>query len=215
MRVIIYLEGPSDKLALSVLLEPLVQRKLQQGVMIEFFETPDGDRKLSLLTKVPIKAVNILLNDPSAIVIAMPDLYPYNKGFPHETYPQLVEGLSARFEKALHSKTGTVNARDARRFKIFCLKHDLESLILASEESLKVRLGGQLRVNWHKPVEDQNNTRPPKYVVEEMYRQHGEKYKDTVDAPLVLHGVDYQVIAERCQQCFKPFVEYLENLQEF
>jgi hypothetical protein len=94
MRVIIYLEGPSDKFALAALLEPLVQKKLQEGVAIDFFETPAGDRKVSLLTKVPIKAVNILLNDPSGVVVAMPDLYPKNKGFPHETYPELIQGLT-------------------------------------------------------------------------------------------------------------------------
>ena len=214
MRVVVYLEGSSDKLALSVLLQSLVERKLQEGIKIEFFETPNGDRKESLLTKVPIKAVNILLNDPSSVVIAIPDLYPKNKCFPHETYPELVQGLTADFKRALHQKTGITDIRLVQRFRIFCFKHDLEALLLASEESLKAYFGDRLNISWCTPVEDQNHNRPPKYVIEEIFRLHKHKYKGTVDAPLILSRVSYQLIAERCPQCFRPFVEYLENIQE-
>lgn len=44
------------------------------------------------------------------------------------------------------------------------------------------------------------------------YRLHGQKYVDTVDAPLILSRVSYQVVAERCPQCFQPFVVFLEGL---
>lgn len=58
-RAIIYVEGVSDKNTLTVLLEPLIERKRQVGISIDIFETPDGDRKYSLLTKAPVRAVNI------------------------------------------------------------------------------------------------------------------------------------------------------------
>ena len=45
MRVIVYVEGPSDKAAMNALLEPLLEQKRQEGISIEFFETPAGDRK--------------------------------------------------------------------------------------------------------------------------------------------------------------------------
>jgi hypothetical protein len=67
MKVIIYVEGKSDQLAMQELLKPLIDRKRNFGINIEFFETPDGDRKASVLTKVPVKAVNILINNPSAL----------------------------------------------------------------------------------------------------------------------------------------------------
>ncbi|NLX02489.1 MAG: hypothetical protein GXY40_08165 [Syntrophomonadaceae bacterium] len=41
--------------------------------------------------KVPAKAVNILLNEPQTIVVALPDLYPKNKGFAHETADELIK----------------------------------------------------------------------------------------------------------------------------
>jgi len=215
MKAIIYVEGSSDKLALEALLNPLIEQKLQEGVTIEIFETPEGDRKASLLTKVPHKAINILMNDPTAVVAAVPDLYPKNKGFPHETYQDLVRGLTSRFEQACQKKGHQPDERINRRFKVFCFKHDLEVLILAAEESLCAQLGvASLGVSWRKPVEDQNQDHPPKYVVEEIYRRHGQKYKGTVDAPLIFRGVSYHQIAERCPQCFGPFVEFLENLQD-
>jgi hypothetical protein len=77
----VYVEGPSDKLAMQELLHPLLEQKRQAGIDINFFETPEGDRKASVLTKVPIRAIRILQNNPDAIVIAMPDLYPRDKAF--------------------------------------------------------------------------------------------------------------------------------------
>jgi hypothetical protein len=99
MKVIIYVEGASDKAALEALLAPLIAAKSQQGISIEFFPVKGsrnergGDAKKDLLTKIPIKAVNILKNDSSAIVIALPDLYPKNKGFVHETVQDLERGI--------------------------------------------------------------------------------------------------------------------------
>jgi hypothetical protein len=214
-RAIIYVEGASDKNALTVLLAPLIERKQQAGVSIDIFETPDGDRKFSILTKAPIRAVNILRNDPGAVVVALPDLYPRNKGFPHETFQTLVDGIMHKFDVALQEKGLSDIHLIQSRFKVFCFKHDLEVLLLAAEESLIRQFGNKpLGVSWRKPVEDQNQDHPPKFIVEEIYRQHGQKYRDTIDAPSILRGVLYQDIAERCPQCFKPFIEFLEGLNE-
>ncbi len=212
MRVIIYVEGPSDRLALARLLAPLIDRKAQQGISIEFFETAPGDRKASLLTKTPVTAVNILRNDQTAVVVALPDLYPRNKAFQHETVPQLVDGILRRFGEAL-SRKGIDDDRLAQRFHVFCLKYDLEALVLACERQLKIRLQvSELECTWSVPVEDQDHDNPPKRVVERLFRDHQMRYADTVDAPLILATADYREVAERCPQCFRPFVEFLEGL---
>ena len=67
-----------------------------------------------------------------------------------------------------------------------------------------------LERRWTVPVEDQNQDEPPKRIVEKLFRAHGEKYVETLDAPLILITVDYHRIAEHCPQQFKPFVEFLE-----
>ena len=214
-EVIVYVEGPSDKLAMEALLEPLLKQKRQAGVIIKFFEAPKGDKKESILMKVPRTAVNIVRHCPDSIVVAMPDLYPKNKGFKHKTFDELEAGILERFDKALQDSTFEDKIRPKERFKVFCFKHDLEALILASEEALKSQLGvSHLKVPWQQtPVEDLDHDHPPKKIVEELFRKHGKRYKNTVHARSILEKSDYRNIAEKCSQCFKPFVEFLTELQ--
>jgi hypothetical protein len=214
MRVCVYVEGPSDKAAMEALLRPLIEQQRQAGVAIHFFETPAGDRKTSVLTKVPMKAVDILANDPGSLVVALPDLYPADKAFPHRTAAELTGGIRRNFEAALQAKGLAGDARVRERFQVFCFKHDLEALLLAAHRELAVRLGAKpLPVTWRVPVEDQDQENPPKHIVESLFAERGKRYRDTVDAPVILAGCQYQDIAERCPQCFGPFVEYLSQLR--
>jgi hypothetical protein len=195
------------------LLDPLLKQKRQERVSIDFFESPEGDKKASVLTKVPKRAAAIIRNDPSALVVAMPDLYPKNKVFRHETFEEMKAGLLKNFDDALQSKGRKTDARLRERFKVFCFKYDLEALILAAEEALKDRLGvTALARRWRVPVEDQNHDRPPKRIVQELFEKCGKRYQGTVDAPLILGASRYQEIADRCPQCFKPFVQFLAGL---
>ena len=213
MRVIVYVEGPSDKASMNMLLRSLIEKKRQEGIEIDFFESPSGDKKRTLLLKAPVKAANILSNDPQAIVAIVPDLYPKNKGFQHETTDELKLGVESVFHKALTGKRLKDDERVRSRFFVFCFKHDLEALILASKEGLENRLGIRIIVpTWIDPVENQNHDNPPKRVVEKLFRDSNKRYVDTVDAPIILGMMEYSTLAERCPQCFKPFVEFLEEL---
>ncbi|MCE2697207.1 MAG: DUF4276 family protein [Nostocales cyanobacterium LE14-WE4] len=218
MRVEIYVEGTSDKYAMEALLATLIEQKLQQGISIKFFAVKGndndkgGDAKKDLLTKTPIKAVNIICNQPDSIVVIMPDLYPQNKGFEHETIQELENGILNKFNQVLESK-GINDNRLKERFRIFCFKHDLEALILAAESQLITVLGvNSLSVTWTIPVEEQNYNIPQKDIVAKIFRECGKKYKGSVDARRILESARYQDIAERCPQAFRPFVEFLENL---
>lgn len=213
MKVIIYVEGISDKLAMEALLRDLIFQKSLNGIYVEFFEAPSGDKKESVLNKVPVKAVNILRNDPEAVVLAIPDLYPKNKGFTHNTHEELIIGIEKNFKKEWLRKVGSNDARVYERFRAFCFKHDLEALILASYEALQERLGSKKLVQrWTIPVEEQNGLHPPKYIVERLFKDHGQKYREKIEAPLILGKAEYQVIAERCSQCFRPFITFIESL---
>jgi len=210
VRVLVYVEGRSDRLAMEALLKPLLEKKRQEGVAIRFI---DMNGKGALLTKIPKRAANILLHPPSSIVVALPDLYPPNEAFPHETPEQLTGELARRFEEALQTKSKEVDERVRKRFRVFCFKHDLEALLLAAETALGRRLAARsLKRSWRVPVEDQDHERPPKRVVEELFAQHGQRYQATVDAPLILGSASYATIADLCTQCFRPFVEFLEAL---
>ncbi|WP_022835892.1 DUF4276 family protein [Salisaeta longa] len=212
MNVIVYVEGPSDANAMEALLAPLIKEKLRRGIHIKFFGAPTGHKKKSVLLKVPVRAVNILRNRPKARVVALPDLYPPNAGFPHETVEELREGMQETFRAHVQEK-GLQDARLGQRFEAFCFKHDLEALVLAAENSLGARLGtDSLPVSWQTPVEDQNHDKPPKRIVEELFEAHGTRYRGAIDAPLILSRARYEDIVEQCPQGFGPFVEFLERL---
>lgn len=212
MRVVVYVEGPSDRLAMEALLAGLIEKRRADGVSIEFSAIGSryGDCKSALVTKIPRRAVDILRNTSDTVAI-VPDLYPRNKGFPHETAEELIAGLNEAFRTALRDK-GVDDARMNERFRAFCFKHDLEALLLACPALVQSRLGAQkLNCSWRTPVEDQNQDKPPKVVVESLFREHGRRYANTVDAPLILAQARYQDVARCCPQWFKPFVEFLET----
>ncbi|MCP4543062.1 MAG: DUF4276 family protein [Chloroflexi bacterium] len=210
-KVIVYVEGPSDRLAMQELLADLLTQLQTVGIAVEFIPT-EGKRRLMLQT--PIKAANILGYDPHAVVIALPDLYPPNFVLDHTTFDELAQALQQEFKSALARKRLT-DRQLHDRFHVFCFKHDLEALVLAAESQLASRLGVQsVTPTWAKPVENQDHNVPPKRIVEQIFQAHGDKYRDTIDAPLILGAARYSEIADACPQCFKPFVDYLESLLE-
>lgn len=221
MRVMIYVEGNSDKLAMEQLFKQVIENKQNQGIKIQFFSGKGsdnhrgGDAKKELLEVIPKKAINILKNNPNSIVAVMPDLYPPNKGFNHTTYKELETGIMSQFNQELTRK-GINDQRLIERFRVFCFKYDLEALVLASETQLRTRLGlrkdQNFPISWTIPVEDQNHDQPPSRIVERLFKAYNETYQKTADSVLILGQAHYQDIAERCPQCFKPFVEFLENL---
>lgn len=214
MEIFVYVEGRSDVGAMTELLKGLIARKQNSGVSIQFFEAPSGDKKESVMRKVPLAAANILLNKPNSVVVAMPDLYPYNKYRPHTTFAELEAIILDEFNRVLHGKGMADDVRYRQRFKVFCFKHDLEALVLAAEDALAIRLKqDKLNVTWHVPVEDQNNDIPPKRIIEALFERYGQRYTETVDTPLILGMSEYRKIADACPQCFKPFVEFLEGIQ--
>jgi hypothetical protein len=208
-KVIVYVEGPSDRLALEELLEGLLQKLLEHGIAVNFIPT---EGKKRLLNRTPLKALNILRNNPNALVVALPDLYPPNIVFEHRTVDELRKSLRKEIEHQAQLRNVT-DARLFSRFYVFCLKYDLEALVLAAKKELASRLGQPtIERTWIVPVEDQDHDQPPKRVVEVLFAAYGERYEDTVDAPLILGAAHYPDIAEACPQCFQPFVAFLESL---
>lgn len=209
-KVIVYVEGPSDQFAMEELLAGLLDQLLTSGVRVNFVST-EGKKKL--MYKAPRQAVNILRSQPDSIVVALPDLYPPNVGGEHRTIKELREVLRSEFVQGLARK-GIADRRIESRFKVFCFKHDLEALLLAARPQLAERLGREaIPCTWIMPVEDQNHHQPPKRVVERLFQEHEERYRDTLDAPLILGAAHYPDIARACPQCFGPFVDFLRSLQ--
>jgi len=129
--------------------------------------------------------------------------------WPHLSAQNLKDRLAASFESAADRHRIPSEAR--HRFRPHCLKHDLETLILAVPDELRRRLGTRDKFGgaWRCPVEDQNDHRPPKRVVEDLfkkYRKQRRKYIEIQDAPAILKAEHLESIRNACLQCFGPFV---------
>lgn len=208
MKIVVYVEGPGDRLCLEILLDRLLKEKEASGVRIEFVEMTRGDRKTALLTTAPVKAALAILNDPNVMAVLLPDLYPPNKGFAHTTCEEMQAGVVRRFRQEI-TRRHEPDDRLAERFRVFCLIHDLEALLLAAEEQLMAACG-PTSVTWMQPVEQQNHENPPKRIVEKMI----PGYRPTVDGPRILAGADYRVISSRCPRGFGQFVAFLASVSD-
>ena len=209
-EIFVYVEGPSDGKVLETLLENVIYQARSKGNSLYFY--PMGG-KGPLLNKGPLKALNILRNRPNSHVFLLPDLYPKNIFFEHQTFPQLKTGLDKQFAALLNKKKE--DKRLLNQFHVYCMKYDLEVLLLASETALKKKLNTDtFSRTWKRPVEDQDHDLPPKRIVEQLFRDCGMKYIDTIDAPMILAEVDFRELMKVCEQQFKPFIEELLGILE-
>ena len=214
MKARVYVEGPSDRDALGALLKPIVEEAHQKRNGIQFFPTEGKDR---LLDTVGRKAAYDLLDHPDDWIFALPDLYPMARyrgtRNAHESLDQLKRMLHRRFSE--HATRVGVSAEGRKHFRVYCLKHDLEVLVLASSGALRKRLraGEAVEGRWRRPVEDQNDAQPPKRIVEALFRQYAKRdYIDTTDAPWILGRASLADVVKACPQQFAPFVEELRRV---
>lgn len=206
-KVSIFVEGPSDKASLIALLQPLIVKKYQQGIYIQFF---DKGGKRTLMKKIPGIAVNILRNEPSHHIVVLPDLYP---AYGYPSFQQLKDFFITEFKNNAISKGIKDLNSLLNRFHFFCLKYELEVLILAIPDYLKEYLKlNNIKTKWKQPVEEQNFTNPPSKVVEKVFHEANKKYVKNIDAAMILAKQDYKKLADICSECFSSFVWFIESL---
>jgi hypothetical protein len=217
VRVIVYVEGPSDQKALQALLKPVIDAARSKGTGITF--SPQGG-KAAILDDVPRKAAEHLQQNEHDWVFALPDLYPmaaYNDGpNRHRSFAELRQLLHEGFRTRADKIDLSESAR--KHFRVHCLKHDLEGLLLAAPDVLRQRLKttDALRDRWRLPVEDQNDDKPPKRIVEELFKKYRKKpgYVDTSDAVWIMERASLNGIESACPQRFAPFVREIRLLAE-
>ena len=215
MKVLVYVEGPSDRSSLQALLRPVISQGAGNGVGISFIPLLS---KAAVLDDSARKAADHLLDNPHDWVFALPDLYPMSafqgSRNAHNSFLEMRDLLLGRF----NSRADHIGLPQERRtaFRVHCLKHDLEALLLASRDELRQRLNTKDALNgrWRLPVETQNDSHPPKRIVESLFKQYRKKpkYQDTVDAPWILSRADLAQVRAECGQAFDPFVKELSLL---
>lgn len=214
MKVRIYVEGAADERALR----PLLARAVPQGVGVKLVQMRGKSR---VLDEAPTRAAIHLRDYPEDLTIALPDLYPRrpydDTPNAHQSALELRALLTKRFEGEARRLRVPKRARD--RFRVHCLKHDLEVLLLACPDLLRKRLGTDDKFEQHWPVavEDQNEDKPPKYVVDELFRKYTKPkrgYDGVNDAAYILDKASIDDLVSKCPQCFAPLVEDLRRANE-
>jgi hypothetical protein len=194
VKVCVFVEGVSDRLALLALWTDWRDRLRTNGWGIQIYSL---ENKCNFFSKIGHRAAEKLVGSANDIVIGLPDFYP-NTNFEETKYrhPDVKELRSVQERLIKENLESVYHVTDVKgymeRFLGSALKHDLEMLLLAAINQLRgmLRTANKLEDNWRHPIEDQNQMKPPKRVVEELFLQYrGRKYRDTRDAGAVLEQV--------------------------
>ncbi|MDC0711577.1 DUF4276 family protein [Stigmatella sp. ncwal1] len=214
MKVLVYVEGPGDRASLEMLFREVRQQGRQSKVSITFHHTGGKDWILRYLGKT---VASELKSSPDNYVFALPDLYPmakYDRTLEvHHSFGELRALLWKRFMEEA-DREGLPEAVRSH-YRIHCLKHDLEVLLLGAPDILKQRLNTDegIEKQWRKPPEDQNDQKPPKRVVEQLFMKYRRRaYIETTDAPWILERASARELCAACPQNFKPLFHELERL---
>jgi hypothetical protein len=195
MNVWIFVEGESDRIALNALWAGWQKSLRRVGWGIQIIPL---DNKSRFFQKIGPHAAEKLRNNEDDLAVGLPDLYP-NRQYMDSEYRHVdlaelkrvqVRLVEKRLAEVFGFSSRQIEAALAR-FHPTALKHDMEMLLLAATDKLREVLDTPDALgNWIHPVEDQNQVKPPKYIVEELfYTRKKRKYRDTVDAKAVLEKV--------------------------
>jgi hypothetical protein len=214
VKVLVYVEGPGDRVSLEKLFRATVEQGRKSRISINFLPRGGKDWILQHLGRT---AASHLKSSPEDYVFALPDLYPMAKydrtEAAHHSFEQLKELLVGRFQKEA-DHFGLPEAVRAH-YRVHCLKHDLEVLLLGAPDALRRRLktDEHIEKNWRKPAETQNDNDPPKRVVERLFMKYRkQRYVETIDAPWILEQASAQDLCASCPQNFNPLFTELDRL---
>ena len=221
MKVWVFVEGESDRIALEFLLKAWKERLREKRHGIAIIPLDDKSR---FFRKIGHRAAEKLVARAQDVAVGLPDLYPSapydNTNFKHSNILELKQVQVREVKRALKEvyRQQDVNIQQLlQRFLPSALKHDLEMLLLAAKQELAgyLRVPGNLG-SWREPVEDQNQQHPPKRIIEELFRtKKGCAYRDTLHAPAVLGRVadirDLLFNQQKQVQCpvFKEMVDWI------
>jgi len=195
MRFFVYVEGMGDKLALEALWDGWRKRLGAAGHGITILELQG---KSKLLQKIGHRAARHLVDSEDCIVIGLPDLYPAeeyeNTDHRHSDEHELMKVQTRRVKEALQNVFHIAPEKSEQyleRFWASAFKHDMEMLLLAAQDGLRGYLGAKGKLgSWRRPVEDQDQQKPPKQVVKGLFMSiRGKAYRDTKDAGAILRKV--------------------------
>lgn len=209
MKVWIFVEGSSDVRALSALWSGWEQKLREKGWGIKPIHLKN---KSNYFKDIGPRAIEKLLHDTSDLVVGLPDLYPNrNQKYKHDNLEELQDVQTRLVNQSLLQKVKRTDIDSyMARFYASALKHDLEVLLLAATSQLQSRLRMSNRPGgWRRPPEEQNQDRPPKRIVEELFRVNLKRsYRENTDSDAILRGADLREVTEQCPT-FRAMIDWI------
>ena len=196
MKIWVYVEGKSDQKSLAALWDDWSKQLRQRGWGINLIPLQDKSR---YFRKIGARVAEKLTGDTNDLVVGLPDFYPnkeYAKTrYKHDNLRQLQDVQKRLVKKSLHNMGYVDENSHMQRFYASALKHDLEMLLLAAEDKLQAKLKTKRKGRWIKPPENQNQARPPKNIVKELFQQHlNRAYRETSDAAAILRTANLRQV---------------------
>ena len=212
MKVWIFVEGSSDVKALSALLNGWKQNLSAKGWGIQLISL---ENKSKYFRKIGSRATEKLVNDAHDLVVGLPDLYPNrdyaNTEYKHDNLEELRNVQTRLVKQNLQQEVRRADVDShIARFYASALKHDLEVLLLAATNQLQSRLKMSNRPSgWRRPPEEQNQDRPPKRIVEDLFRRELKRsYRENTDSDAILRNADLREVGEQCPT-FRAMIDWI------
>ena len=212
MKVWIFVEGESDIHALPSLWRDWQQKLGAKGWGLQFISL---ENKSKYFKKIGHRVTEKLVHDTRDLAVGLPDLYP-NRGYANTAYKHAnlreLQAVQRRLVKQnLQEKVRPADVDSyIARFYPSALKHDLEVLLLAATSQLQSRLKMRNRPSgWQRPPEDQNQNKPPKKVIEELFQKNLKRsYHEITDSVAILGNADLQEVANQCP-AFRAVINWI------
>ena len=212
MKVWVFVEGNSDVKALSALWSGWKEKLGEKGWGIQLISLGN---KSNYFRNIGPRAIRKLVHDTRDLVVGLPDLYPNrdyaNTEYKHDNLKQLQDVQTQLVKQNLQQqiRRAEVDSHMAR-FYASALKHDLEVLLLAATNQLQSRLNMRNKPSgWRRPPEEQNQNKPPKRIVEELFRRHLKRaYLENSDSNAILRNADLREVAEQCP-VFRAMIDWI------
>ena len=213
MKVWIFVEGKSDVQALSALWSGWKQQLGKKDWGVQLIPLAN---KSNYFRKIGPRAVEKLVYDTRDLAVGLPDLYPNrdyaNTDYRHNNLQELQDVQARLVKQHLQQQMGRRADVDSyiARFYASALKHDLEVLLLAATSQLQSRLKMSNRPSgWRRPPEEQNQDRPPKRIVEELFqRELKRSYRENTDSDAILRDADLREAAKQCP-AFRAMIDWI------
>ena len=214
MKVWIFIEGKSDVQALSALWGGWKQNLGAKGWGLQLIPL---ENKPNYFRKIGPRAGEKLVHDTRDLVVGLPDLYPNrdyaDTAYKHDNLKELQDVQMQLVKQNLQQKGRPADVEShIARFYPSALKHDLEVLLLAATSQLQSRLKMQNRNRpggWRHPPEDQNQNKPPKKIVEELFQKNLKRaYREITDSVAILEEANLQEVAKQCP-AFRAVIDWI------